>query len=71
MKFLRVFFPGESMWVVPTGPNTGVLDNIPVSPLHDAKLGDEVKWKWKVYRGARIRCREFVHVTKRADKGEP
>ena len=42
-RYWRVFFPGEAMWVLPKSATTGILHNDPLSPLHDAKWGDEVE----------------------------
>lgn len=64
-KVLKVSFPGESMWVIPTGEHTGVLDSEPVSPLHDVRCGDEVRWEWR--EDGKAGWREFVEVVKRAD----
>lgn len=60
-KFLRVNFPGEWMWIAPTGPYTGTLVNDPV--FTNLRPGDEVTWKWRVFRKARLRWREWVPKT--------
>lgn len=57
-RFLRVNFPGEWMWIAPTGPYTGTLENDPV--FTDLRPGDEVTWRWRVNRKSRTRWRQWV-----------
>ena len=64
-EFLKVHFPGEAMWILPTGSYTGTLENDPVSPLHDVRASDEVRWQWR--KDGEVHWREFVEVVKRAD----
>lgn len=72
----RVFFPGESMWIIPvrTGryDGTGVLSSVPANthgwraskdnfhPGHGARCGDHVQWVWSLCEGEKLR--EFSDV---------
>lgn len=58
-KHVKVHFTGESMWVVPTGRYTGTLENDPVYCTW-LSYGDEVTWRWRVARKARMRWREWT-----------
>lgn len=57
-RLLRVNFAGEWMWIAPTGPYTGMLENTPL--LTPLQRGDEVAWRWRVLRKSRMRWREWV-----------
>ena len=57
-KFLRVNFPGEWMWIAPTGHYRGTLVNDPV--FTDLRPGEEVTWRWRVNRKSRTRWRQWV-----------
>lgn len=53
-EHIKVYFKGESMWVkktmdLPNGNFIGVLDNNPVSDLHDYKLSDKIECYQKDY----------------------
>lgn len=69
--FVKVHFPGEAMWVLQTGADTGILDNEPVSHLHDAKLGDEIQWRVQKLPRSKGQFLEFVRVVKRAAAKNP
>ena len=57
--YWRVHFPGETMWVLPKSASTGILHNEPISPLHEAKWGDEVQVRPSPYCKGGL---EFVRV---------
>ena len=77
MKPIRVYFPGEAMWLCPDSDHVGTLLSDPVSNLHPALRGDKVRWRWSsyscvvpradgTYSRRHSRCREFVEVVERS-----
>ncbi len=80
---LRVFFPGEAMWIVPiqTGKNggSGVLISVPLHtngwraskhkfhPGHGARSGDLIHWTWTLFQGAE-KERQFSNVQEHTAK---